>query len=327
MTSPTLPVACYGKLPAFGDFIRYNTNGQGMQILDQWIQKGLYLAKNYLGREWDTIYSPEKAFFFIYPFAEQNQYYAGIFRPSKDRGNRKYPFLIFATIDLRNLLGQQRFYLPLMLKPFFDGISEKMPMIIYESDMKQAIERVEELSTFQLSTLAAREYDHYLHKTTIGQFWHKHLGAVEEDKKYLIFKNLLEIVLPLRGRQDLSRYPLGLRFPFRTPDDNYVSDVCVWQSMVMHVLSISGASDKFLPALFWPVDPAGGYFHLFFTRPDAKTFVGLLHPSWDSEQICRMETFRRLTPQEAKRSLPNQYRELLEHRQHNLHYFLTKLRY
>lgn len=324
MNASSLSASCFGKLPAFGDFIRHNTNSQGIQVLDKWVQEGLYLAKNYLGQRWESIYNSATPYCFIYPLPELGQYYAGILKPSRDRGNRKYPFMVFTTIDVRQLSGQQHLLLPLMLKPFFNTVLEQMMAWEAEKEMQQVTGSVGALSVSLMASEARNTYDNYVQKATVGQFWDKHLQSVGEDKKYLVFRNLTEIIRPLRGR-DVSRINLGLRFPFRIIDDDFVSDICVWQNMVINML---GQSASFLPALFWTIRPYETvHFYSFFRRPVAKIFIGLLHAAWDDDVLCKMETSGRRTPEEARQALSGNYRELLEKRQHNLQFFLNNLRY
>ena len=42
-------VGCFGKLPIYADFIRYNASGPEIQEMDQWFQEGIHSAKDWWG--------------------------------------------------------------------------------------------------------------------------------------------------------------------------------------------------------------------------------------------------------------------------------------
>ncbi|MGH9363063.1 MAG: type VI secretion system-associated protein TagF, partial [Thermoanaerobaculia bacterium] len=44
---------CFGKLPIFADFIRHNAGGREAGQFDRWLQEGMALSQQVLGRDWE----------------------------------------------------------------------------------------------------------------------------------------------------------------------------------------------------------------------------------------------------------------------------------
>ena len=77
-------VAYFGKLPGFGDFVRYNAGGGEVRIFEQWIQEGLYFSQKQYAQEWNSLYpdSPTHCFMFAPP--EGALCLLGILKASRD---------------------------------------------------------------------------------------------------------------------------------------------------------------------------------------------------------------------------------------------------
>ena len=115
---------CFGKLPIFADFIRYNATGREIGEMDQWIQKGIQLSKTRLGQNWSKDYDSSTPWNFIYRTENTKGFLLGVYLPGRDQSGRQFPFLIFIRIE------RSTFKLPGSLAPLlFSGfLTEAMDL-------------------------------------------------------------------------------------------------------------------------------------------------------------------------------------------------------
>ena len=79
MSTVCFSAGCYGKLPVFGDFIRYNASHQQMLLLDKWLQQGLHFGKIQLGSKWNSSYKNAPTYQFVFHPENTNQFLTGFF--------------------------------------------------------------------------------------------------------------------------------------------------------------------------------------------------------------------------------------------------------
>jgi type VI secretion system ImpM family protein len=90
---------CFGKLPIYDDFIRYNVNGRKIIELDEWIQQGY----SHHTRRAQINIAEEELHNYTYHFiftssSDNNECVIGTLMGSEDRSGRKYPFAIFKML-------------------------------------------------------------------------------------------------------------------------------------------------------------------------------------------------------------------------------------
>ena len=69
----------FGKVPAFNDFIKFNSGSSEILVLDQWLQEGIILAGHRLKNDWQIIYKNSLPLRFFYPFRGQINFISGLF--------------------------------------------------------------------------------------------------------------------------------------------------------------------------------------------------------------------------------------------------------
>lgn len=93
-----LHFCCYGKLPAFGDFIIRGDDKDFIHYLDQWFQRGLQFLQLTEGSVARQQYLAAPAWNFLWPdIYGQGKVGLGIVIPSHDRVGRLFPWILFGT--------------------------------------------------------------------------------------------------------------------------------------------------------------------------------------------------------------------------------------
>jgi hypothetical protein len=129
-----------------------------------------------------------------------------------------------------------------------------------------------------------------------------------EDRVFLVFKNLLEVLAPFRGRNS-ARLALGLRFPIAAEATHAGHDVSLWTEAALRLMSATGAR----PFLFWtapgapeaaPAPASAASLFLFLRQPTARSVMHFLRPDLTSDFICAVDTDGLADVSRARAALP-----------------------
>lgn len=310
MQTSTASILAYGKLPVHGDFVRYNAGGRALRALDEWIQQGLYYAKSRLGRGYDEAYDSMQPVRFLYAAPDAGAAIIGVMRPSRDRSRRTFPFLIAAEIDAGSSHPGPVHQAPVRYEGFLDcaerltadGVSGKV-------DHREMSEWIE---ASRLGAVAAHGtaamYDRFLEETTVAAWCAQLWGTPDDPRKYLLFKNLLEVMKPF-GEHHSPTFTFGLQFPTAEGLPGEAAAV-FWMDLCAHILRQHGLN----PVCFWHRRPEGdgrGRFILFFRMPPARAMVSLLSDDPPDDDVYDLGTTTG-GEADASVSLPARLRTLLE---------------
>ena len=287
------PAMCFGKLPAFGDFVRHNAGGRDPLAFDQWLQQGLYHARGQLGAAWDESFRRAPSYHFLFSPENSEGFLLGLLQPSHDRGERCYPFTVALRVDRRyppELLPLA----PVVFDSFLTGATrfarEAGTMTLHE--IAAATERLHVASNGQDDAAVASHLTR-LAGTRVGDL-RARLWKTDNERVFLVFKNLLEVLAPVRGR-NAARLALGLRFPIASDPAHTSHDVSLWTEAALRLMSATGAR----PFLFWtapraleagPVPASSANLFLFLRQPTARSVMHFLRPDLASDFICAVDT-------------------------------------
>ncbi len=308
MATSFFPAGAFGKLPQFGDFFKHNAGSREMLAFDQWLQQGILYAKSQLKQEWDTVFDSAPAQHFLFYADNPERFLLGIFQPSQDKTVRKYPFWVSLQIE-RNSLGTELLPLtPVLFAAFFQQTLALLQEARNNMSMPELVARVEALKSGAQNEMRL-EYRSYLDDTTLEKFLCGALGSFEDSRKYLLFRNLVEVLTPLRS-QELSRVNLGLRFPLSTDAQMRGFETCFWFYLCKRLLGGS----MLTPVLFWNASPVvqKAFLYIYFRPPSAKNFLTLLRPEEASDTLCKLEEEGAAQLAAAENALPAWYRDLLQ---------------
>jgi type VI secretion system ImpM family protein len=308
--APRFQAMCFGKLPAFGDFVRHNAGGRDAIAFDQWLQQGLYHARQQLGRAWEESFRRAPSYHFLYSPENSEGFLLGVLRPSVDRGERCFPFTVALRLDRRFPAD----LLPLAPVVFESFLGEASRFVQNAGRMSlqeigQATERLDVSVEREHRELVAG-YAAHLRTTTVSSV-RERLWTGERERVFLVFRNLLEVLRPVRGR-NASRLALGLRFPIDAA--HAARDVSLWTEAALRVMSATGAR----PFLFWtappPPTPAAALMHtpaatlfLFLRQPTARSIMHFLRPDLASDFICALDTDGLQEVSRARAALPTAF--------------------
>lgn len=286
MATSYFPAGAFGKLPHLGDFFKHNTGTREMLAFDQWLQQGILYAKSQLKQEWDAIFDAAPAYHFLFYADNPERFLLGIFQPSEDKTVRKYPFWVSLQIE-RNSLGTELLPLtPVLFTSFFQQTHSLLQEARNGLSVPEISARVEALKSGAQIERRQQFYHEYLDGTTLEDLLQGALGGFEDSRKYLLFKNLVDILVPLRN-QELNRVNLGLRFPLGVHPQTRTFEVCFWFRLCKTLL----AASPLVPVMFWnagqPEQKA--YLHFYFRPPSAKNFLSLLRAEEQSDTLCKLE--------------------------------------
>jgi len=278
------PAVCFGKLPSFGDFVRHNASGRETLAMDDWLRQGMFHARTQLSGEWDRAFTSGPAHAFVFAPESAGRFMVGHIRPSHDKSNRRYPFFISLLVDRARFGDDKAFLVPVVFREFLeaaDGLVSKaldgmeFPLLV------EATERVRVPLALDLEAVS-RRHETYLRETRLEQLFASTLGEGAGKRKYLLFKNLMEILVPLR-RYGLSRFTMGLRFPAAGTDDEVAHQASFWVQLAARIAGAGGVQ----PVLFWTARGDAARSVLMFLRPpSARYFLQLLRPDLPSDGIC-----------------------------------------
>jgi len=324
MSESRYPALCFGKLPNFGDFVRYNASGPETLVMDQWIRQGLYFARVQLDQDWNSAYQDSSEFYFIFPPDYSDSFLIGLLKSSNDQSGRKFPFIVSIKVEKKQ--HNESFYIltPVIFTEFFQNANQFLIHTSKGLGYHDIIKQTESLSLSRKLNfdLYQQNYENFLITKTQQDFWDIVFDHHNDTARFLLFKNLAEMLIPLRKR-NLSDSTLGLRFPLgsNSKQINYI--VCFWIHICFKLLGIS----KFMFNLFWQSvhNHNKNYLYVFFRNPSSTNFVQMFQSTLDNDQTCKLDEEGNDKIDSSSDKIPFAYKSLLEMDNITLNDFLQRL--
>ncbi len=315
---------CFGKLPNFGDFVRFNAAGKEILDLDEWFQKGLLFAKNRLHPNWDLAYKKAPNYFFVFPSAENNRCITSVFYPSNDKIGRKYPFFVGMSVDFTVLHEKSFFHLPVLFQPFREQATRYALQAIQGQFSEIIPAELEDLGhnldqSFETSMVS---YNDYKMNTTLGQHMTQIWTDFDNPAKKVVYENLISLLKSLRN-QDVSRLAYGLRIPlgWQTPASVYM--VSFWLELISMMLP----QYRNIPFLFFandnPMKPANLF--IYFGRPSPNNFASLMQVDLEIDSVYKLDSPITSSASGADNTMFAQLNEYLKNSNQNLNDFQSAL--
>ena len=325
MQTETLPVVYFGKVPGHGDFVRRHAGGRAMRALDPWLQQGLHFAQTRLGSAFKAAYDGAGTFAFYFVPRDATYPLVGVLRPSYDNVGRAYPFLIALELGAEAFDARSLAQVPLRFNVFLEQAAKiAREAVVGQIDYRDLAAHTDPLNALVKAETSVAFYERYLRESSLIAFWVRLWGHPQDSRKYLLFKNLFDILQPLQGGVPPG-YPLVLRFPL-CPDTHTLDfDVSFWLGVCLRLLGYPALQ----PAFFWMLpDAAHGaapFLLLALDVPPAKTFAYLLPAPIESDTLCPLESMGTQKAALAALSIPNRYGRMIEDEHLTLRDFLTQL--
>ncbi len=297
----------FGKIPAFPDFIKFNTGNNEIMMLDKWLQDGIVSAKRKLKSDWEKIYRNSKAFIFFYPFTDTDRFISGIIAPGNDSKGRNYPLIIFFIIKKKQIQKIPFYLVPLIFKDQYNDFIKIINGINDNISLNVLNERMSSTAGFTVSTQADELYQKYLHQTTQGDFWRKVSSNSVQDKKYRIAANIFNPEF----RNSNAALKISISSEVKT--DTY--DI----SFLLNLISLA-RSNVVSPALFWSLAGSQNIdLYLFPSKPAAVNYLDLIYPDNENANILILDE------NYEQPRYPGKISDLIEKNEISLHEFLQNL--
>jgi type VI secretion system ImpM family protein len=214
-------IVCFGKLPTHGDFIRHNAEGTAARWLDTWFREGLHRMRARQPEDLPTGGGASVPYRFVLSPTTDGALLIGVLQMSRDRAGRPYPFVVAAEQARTAWPGPALAQLPDAADRFLTEAETLVQKAT--SGLLERNAMLERLAGLSLDAIrAAREADgeadpwgNVAFRAFAEAIW----PAFEDSRKYVLFRNLTDILLPLRGAVP-ARFSLGLRFPLPTPAES-----------------------------------------------------------------------------------------------------------
>lgn len=278
----------FGKLPGFGDFVRYNAGGGEVRLFEQWIQEGLYFAQKQFAQDWSSLYPDSPTYCFVFPPAEGSLCLVGGLKASRDRSGRSYPIVLALKMYKDMFRDTSSSFIPLSFQRFFERTLHTLEAFPEVSDLRSLAEEAHGLEPYVPSDLesAALEFADFAGGSRLGDLWQTTLGGENDPRRFLLIKNLSEILLPMRGRNP-EQMALGLRFPLGATIDRRQSLLAFWTRLSLRMLG----DPDLLPTCYWSAGrhSGSGYLYLFLRPPLARSFSQLVRPDSENDNLCKLE--------------------------------------
>ncbi|MEZ6186376.1 MAG: type VI secretion system-associated protein TagF [Planctomycetota bacterium] len=262
-----LEVGCYGKLPLHGDFIRHRA-GPELRRIDAWLQEGLHELKQRLGAEvWSEAFFGMPTLRFMRTFADTGRVVIGLICPSHGKVGREFPFLVYATLELR-ALKKRPSLLPLLCQDVL-ARAEDLALRGWEGiDLRGLLAKVDALATAVDVKATARELDRTLSQSTVGALWEACLPQGGADERALLLANAHDLF----GPRSRPRFPLVLPAP---PDG-------AWAAVLLELAQAARQGEAFPPVVTWSAEPFTGL-RAILTEPSPSHFIPLFLPQLESD--------------------------------------------
>ena len=118
-----LPLACYGKLPFWPEYLQHGASYPSSRVLRDWLHQGR-MESGLDSAEGAGVPDETRSRRFVYGEPKSLEVLAGVVRPSRDQGDlRAFPFAVFVHIP-RRFFGRHHFLIPLCLEPVWEALED-----------------------------------------------------------------------------------------------------------------------------------------------------------------------------------------------------------
>jgi type VI secretion system protein ImpM len=309
-------VACYGKLPATGDFVRLNATGAESAAYDQWLGGSVHNAKESLGDAFDSCYRPATGLF-IYRGddsggEEPERGMVGVWASSGDSAGRRYPMTVGACYDYEELLESGP-GLPIALWNFltsaYDIVSNgrNLPVDAF-------LGRVSQLQPIPLTEpdVAVAAYERWLQSQTMKSLWETTFGNVAQ--RYSVLYQINATIEIFRG-QERPHTALAIRFPLMA-GDAYAA--AVWTDITLRL----GGWERTVLNAFWTPQHD---LMLHIGPPQNGTFRELIVDGSDADHVTDLVRMQHADEATARAKLGSPLAELADNINQTIYAFLNGL--
>jgi type VI secretion system protein ImpM len=310
-------IACYGKLPATGDFVRLNATGPESSTYDQWLGGSVHYAKESLGDAFDACYQPATGVFIYRGQAEKGEEpdrgMVGVWASSGDSAGRRYPMTLSTCYDYEELLAVGP-ALPIAVWNFLAAAYD-LAVGGRQLPVDAFLGRVAELRPIPLEDPDGMMagYQRSLQSHTMGSLWETTFGRI--DLRYSVLHQIRATVEIFRGHE-LPETALAIRFPLLAGD---TLAAAVWTDITLRL----GGWDRTVLNSFWTPQHD---LMLHIGSPQSGTFRELIVDGSDAEHVTDLLRMQHADEATARQQLGSPLAELADDPNQTIAAFLHGLK-
>ncbi len=290
-------VGCFGKLPIYDEFIRYNVNGRAVLDLDEWIQQGF--SQHNRGMQVRAEKAELHRYTYNFAFAgsgDQPGTVIGAMMGSRDKCGRQYPFLLFKLLSNQNTESLAS-TLPCAYKDFFDNAENLCSTDWSLQPINMLKKRVEALNQGREQVTRSHLMESEitaLRTLKSDQFWRDTLGDSAQECAPMCIEVMRDL-LATAVRKSPLRTSWGIEIPLPANDKTHVH-VSFWVRVAESMLGSRGwrphyiwgdtqnRQQQYLYLFFRPISPIF-FSHLLGRRTDNGVLINLLKESRSQQHI------------------------------------------
>ncbi len=187
--APRPRAGCFGKIPAFGDFLRRHAADAAFRDFDRRLAEGLLASQRRLGELFPALYdrTPPTRILHLPPAPAPPL--AAYCIASSDKVGRRYPFTVFSRIETT---GAERSAASLLtaLEPFFTR-ARHLAASVHNGLSRQAIfERLDRLAFGEASRPRHDALDQWLASRTDDELYREAFGGGRQERGRRILERL-----------------------------------------------------------------------------------------------------------------------------------------
>lgn len=298
-------VSAFGKVPAAGDFLRSNANGEPVATFEAWLTEGLATADERLGQRFQQAFlnGPVQAFLYRAP-SVPSRVLAGVIRPNRDAVGRRFPMVVCAALDANVVAGAPHL-LPLVLGDFLEAATSTASSVDHvrsQAELESWLQRIPALRVDGLEA-AHWEYVNWLQTTPVTTAWSAIYGAAASAASVKAIHTIEQCVAGFRG-QDNPNTPLAMRAPL---GGGGPAAAAFW----IDVVRTTARWRATVPNCFWSFDGHAGSILLHFGDVSLRTVAELWVPDEDSDHVCDLTTASSVDPSRFLSGLPRGVAEVV----------------
>jgi type VI secretion system protein ImpM len=269
-------IGAFGKLPTAGDFVR---SGGGSAIANE-LETFLHGGVDALHQERCSpdVFDAGRTYGFLFRPNDPrvSEGLVGLLSPSRDTVGRRFPFVVFDTIDPRRTQGGNGYLLPLAAGDFLEqALRLARRTTLAAADLPRELAMVESIGGRfdQLS----REYASWAATTRLGSVWGSIFGDPHSSFAAAAVIGIAASVEPWRGH---ARPPtsLSVRLPL---GGGGTAAVVFWLDVVRR---LSGWQET-TPTAFWHWSGESGDILVQLGDTPVSSFVELYRPDPDADLV------------------------------------------
>lgn len=288
--SPLLPAA-FGKLPAFGDFVREG-DFAGAEGLFGWFEQGIAAAAA-RGNGWRECFDQSALKAFVFPLSERSLA-VGVMAPSQDAVGRRFPFAVYSETQREPLLPGP-YVLPLYLGSFLQASGELIDRAMVGQAPAALLRSIQAPDPGQfVANLDA--YSAWIQGASLRTVGQAIFGGDWRTGLAHALYVCAESVRPFRGAEAPAT-PLAVRLPLGNGSGGAAS---FW----LHVVRAAAGWQTTIPSCFWSFDLSDPSITIFFGQLRPSAFVDLWEPSPDSDYLSDLTKFTSALAPHLREAVP-----------------------